>query len=335
MLLETWSDADKMDRLRRGEPLLFPPRGINEGPAENAARTVRAEWLDGNQPVVLAHAVVAGPVRLSAAPLDHSWSVTQTVFRDAVDLSSAVLARTVCFDGSHFLGPVRLHDARVLGSFECRGAFFGRPADFSEMAIGQSLDARGATFAEATFDGMRVEGDALFESYPPGSPAYFTGPASFARTKIGKMAVFASAQFLESATFDGCEIEQSLIFSPHGQTGLQVQFRGPASFVGAVLRQDGDFRGAVFRADAAFDQMRVSGRAHFGPDDAGRRAAFLRGVQFNGAVVEGQASFQDADFFGQAQFRNVSFNGGANFDRVGFRHPADFMGACTGKRASA
>jgi len=162
---------------------------------------------------------------------------------------------------------------------------------------------------------------------PSRTPTYFTGPASFASARIGGLALFSSAQFLESVTFDGCHVERGVFFRPDGQTGLQVQFRGPASFVGAVIGGEADFRAAVFRGEAAFDAIHTHGDANFGPDPAGRRVVFLQDARFPQAHIGGRVNFGQADFFAQAIFREATFASGANLDHVGFRQPADFTGA--------
>ena len=326
--MSPFTDAEKLERLQLGRPLLFPAVALNEGPEETAARTVRAEWLeDPSKPVVIANAIITGPVTLASAVLEGAWSITESTFRDAVDFSSATFEKTACFDGCHFLRRVSFRDARLSGDLEWRRVFFAAPADCTDFAVSDSFDARSATFAEVVFDNVRIGASLLLEPARPDAPTYFTGPASFASARVGGLALFSSAQFLEAVTFDDCHIDRGAFFRPDGQTGLQVQFRGPASFVGAVIGGEADFRGAIFRGDAGFEAIHIRGDADFGPDTTGRRVVFLQDARFSQAHIGGRVNFTQADFFAQAIFREATFASGANLDKVGFRQPGDFTGA--------
>jgi hypothetical protein len=318
-----------------GKPILFPPDW------DRALRTIRAEWITSivdeptgacRRPVMASNAIIQGELRLSHAIFEFDVWITDSEFEGPVDVAFTRFEHLACFDGSRFCGPARFRAADFNGDLELRNTEFTANSTFDLLVVAKNLEAEGARFADATFDGVQVLGDASFAASVR-KRTVFAGPVSWAGAIIKGQADFSGAEFDGVARFDLVDVGQGAIFAATPAaggaqlTGNTVEFKSDASFIGATVRRHADFTAAQFLGAATFDGLAVEGDLFFGADALGRTALFAADARFPGVHIKGQAVFECTHFAGPALFRQARVEAESLFGTAVFDREAIFEGA--------
>jgi uncharacterized protein YjbI with pentapeptide repeats len=286
--------------------------------------------LDGenNHPIVfrdctfeggidVTHADIKLPVQFEKCTIN-GLSLEQTRFECAVG-----------FRRTTFTGKVSAVEAR-----------FDREADFTEATFEAPVAAD-----ETTFDDEVQFTEAMFQDDVSFRDAAFSGTsneledhASFVGTVFKSEADFRQTVF-RFTTFEGATFQQQAHFVEalfDGDADFSgVTFGGEADFDEIVVEKDVSFENADFQTDAAFRGAAFKGGARSLHDDArfvdavfrgnaNFRDAELRYINFDGAIFERQAMFEETWYGTDGDFTNVLFEGEADFDEARFTEGVDF-----------
>ena len=267
-----------------------------------------------------------------------------TCFRGRTRFVGTRFMRTARFQRAEFDREPEFYRAVFDADADFRGAVFKCGANFISVQIegsalfGEAKVELPARFgagpdgtAAARFHNAQINGPAAFQR------VRFEGPAEFFSAQMKAEARFDGAQFVRSASFDSVHIDGQVNFEPEGAAvsfgGFarfssahiqghasfnQVTFGGDADFYAASFGADVRFRGATFQHAALFDQIQVTGQAHYGPQPSVTPVCFLSEARFVGAQFGGPAYFQLARFGQTATFARARFQAEAFFDGAQF-----------------
>lgn len=321
--------ADIRALLKAGNPVVFPEAWDARARTVTAAAITEVVGQPSGKccvPILLANAVIDGPLDLSQCTFECDVWAAGCTFSAEVDFSFATFQRTACFDGSRFQGVADFRAAQCQGDLELRDAEFSGSASFPMLSVAKNLEAQGVRFGgNATFEGAQVLGDVLTSA--SGRGARFLGETIWTAAVIGGQADFRSAEFEATANFDLIDAALGMVFSPAEGAGPGgARFAGDASFNGASVRRILEFGSVRFSGGALFDGLTVEGDLKCGADDPSQAVIFEGPARFPAAQIEGQADFEYAIFREDALFRQAEFQGEVFFGASVFQKEAVFNG---------
>jgi uncharacterized protein YjbI with pentapeptide repeats len=139
----------------------------------------------------------------------------------------------------------------------------------------------------------------------------FTQDVDFSSATITEPASFDRARFLGAAAFSGAEFAGGFSF-------LECAFEQQVAFVAVTCTGEAELTGAQFGGPALFAGLTVSG------DLVCSNAKFSDYAVAHRLAVDGQVSFQRAEFSGVASFYEARFSGNTVFDFARFEGAAVF-----------
>jgi uncharacterized protein YjbI with pentapeptide repeats len=353
------TDAEKRAFLIAGRNIAFPApdSGAIETPAERAARTIQASWLQElptaanrviDAPIMIKNAIVEGPLDLRFATFNREVQLRYCEFLGEVDFSFSSFQKGVALTGSTFSKTAFFSGCQSRYTFKIEGAFFAEEASFLDLYVDGILVAAGARFAKVTFERARITKSAFFRAVwykKKLSTTRFAGEARFLDAQFEGRAEFDGAQFMGFADFSyvkvgGTALFRATLIEPTDADGwpvlLPIRFWKGVSFRSARFLGVADFRGSQFEQAASFRNMSASAELHchnavFG--EAFCRTVFADEADFGGLQVEGTAVFDGVSFRGPANFTRSHFKADVSFNtfvaegrlhQAEFRAPADF-----------
>jgi uncharacterized protein YjbI with pentapeptide repeats len=236
------------------------------------------------------------------------------------------------FQAAMFLGELDFQFAEIGGAAHFCGVVFTKNADFLGARIkGDAIFAGSVFKGVANFNSVEFNEGANFRGDPEcgASPARFEKEANFSADYFGSNADFEHAEFMQALKFEHVQVAGRSIFrGVRFLSGPAPSFRGTffrqeAWFEEAEFHQGADFRGTQFDSEARFSGVTFAGEADFAGSRFAGLAHFTSGlspsgttdlpgtifhrVQFDYAVFERDAVFEDAAFAGPTSFRQATF----------------------------
>jgi uncharacterized protein YjbI with pentapeptide repeats len=244
---------------------------------------------------------------LERARFECAVGFRRTTFSTEVSALKARFDREVDFTETTFEAPVTVDEAKF--------------DDGVQFTKAQFQDE--ASFRDATFSGSSNE----LEDHASFAGTIFEGEVNFRQTAF-RFTTFKQAVFQQRAHFAEASFEGDANFS-------SVSFGGEADFDETVVKKDVSFENADFQTDARFRGAAFEGGARSLQDDArfvsatfhgnaNFRDAELRYVNFDSAVFEERAIFEETWYGADADFTDVLFEGKTDFDEARFTEGADF-----------
>jgi hypothetical protein len=266
-----------------------------DSPAE--ARTLPAEklfaWIQANRkPVRLLHAIVAGAVDLSGCSFDHELTIHYCTFQGHVDVSDARFAKSLDLRGCAFEDSVDLSGCRTLGSV---------------LLTGAQIRAREQSHLAADFGLLRTEGNFDAEDLKSAVKLIAMG------LRVGGNVDFTTADItggldLEVAVIEGSLNANDLVVrdtTRKGEGDADVNQKDGTFFMGGVrIAGQVSLRGADIARDLILYSSEVrcglrcgasrERRTRIGGDAVLGAARFQSGVDFSGALIEGELTLEEA-----------------------------------------
>jgi len=219
-------------------------------------------------------------------------------------LVSATFAKTVFFEGAHFIGNAMFARAVLRGG-----------AVFADVHIDGDAHFTGARFAEnAHFLGATILGDVRFIE------AEVAGAILFSSSRVGGGVDLSNAEVSGPVQFGSTVIAGGVKLS-------NAEVGGSVGFAHATIGADADFAGVTIGQECNFSFARIGGGAYFSGARIGKEA------RFGGADIGGTAVFRNAVVGGNLLFRGACIGGNAIFSELEALGNADFHGFDVGRRA--
>lgn len=269
-------------------------------------------------------------------------------FEDEVDFSQAELSSLEMVRCA-FAGPLKLDQARLSGWFYAPGMKCPKVSAQSvkiggDLSLGESKedasDITSLTLHDARVEGgFRAKGlkcdditlDGLFVGHEVTLTGARLGGTKSRSISVGTQLNLDGATF-SWATFDGMDVRDHADFAGSTFLARASGARPTATFIGAKVGGDMNFRGSLFSGGVALDRARVNGDANFEGAILLDRA-LLRGIRVGGKLVLNRATFlQRAEFQGASVGGDLSLADGGQ-DPARFLTRVDFSGATIDGRA--
>jgi uncharacterized protein YjbI with pentapeptide repeats len=244
------------------------------------------------------------------------------------------------FDEAHFEYDVEIDESTITGEVHAEETRFDRDCEFEGTTFEAPVAFQEVTYGDDTsYERARFEAPVSFRgSEFTGKSNELDDNASFADAVFADEAVFAQAE-LQFSTFEGVTFEDRVSFREALMDG-DVVFRdltvgGEADFAESTFAEDVTFEGATFGGLANFEGAEFQGGARSLEDDArfvdvtfageaDFQEAEFRYSNFEDAVFEERALFEEVWFNGDTDFVGATFRGLADFDESRFVEDADF-----------
>jgi uncharacterized protein YjbI with pentapeptide repeats len=242
-----------------------------------------------------------------AVLLDNNGSFAGATFEDDAHFDHAEF-EGLTFTGAEFTAEAGFQEATFTGDVVYEDVRFGGEADFDEAEFLGDATFDGASFeGPAVFRGIRVEGGAgvLDENFSF-DDVTFEGEANF-RTATFTFVDFEGVAIDGRAMFEDATFERDAVFRAttfHGEADFdETRFEGDAEFTEARFEGPAVFRGAEFTGESNhladsvdFDRATFADDADF--DNCSFTSASFVGTAFGGVVDFAGSTFSDRVEFG-------------------------------------
>jgi hypothetical protein len=185
--------------------------------------------------------------------------------------------------------PSRLENVKVIQS-----VILGR-ANFQDIPV----TGRNALFVMTVFEGPADFRDTRFDGTADFRYSVFGEEANYKRMTLTNAAFFGNTRYTGAVTFRQMRSLEDLYFN-------SAVFEGPASFDLCEWTHGATFEDSSFAGPVTFDKSRMGGRLNMSrtrvKDRLALREMELGGMDFIGAILEGDTEFIDVHFKGKVRF---------------------------------
>ena len=227
--------------------------------------------------------------------------ITNATIRGELDLSDNEIQSFVQLSHCSFEDPLNFSNARFKRGLSLPDTTFRMSADFRYMEVTGILDAKGANFWDAFFEGATISQHAFF------TRAVFKNSFSALGANIGRELILDEAEFTDPelwALFDRMTVGAVAYLN-------RATFAGPTSFDAAKMSTLAA-EDVTFEKHATFESVQIAGHARL------RRARFGGGLWMDYADIGKSLDLSETRFAGVAQFFSMKVGSNAVFVRSVF-----------------